>query len=211
MIKKLYHSQGIQGVLTLGYLYIVMLGILGEALYYSQLGINILNYSGITDVLLSPISKITSNFYVLGSLIGIAITLLSILNGAKTPEKKAMLKKWAGIKPGTESKTLDFLVVFLSIFLFSFYVGLDIGFGSSTAAKIKRGELAYKDRVVYSATDSANAKILGVNSSYLFYLTEDSPAVKISPVSSLKYFEKQPVRLDFGKLFRKSPSSPSGK
>lgn len=200
MIKKLYQSQGIQGVLTLGYLYIVILGILGEALYYSQLGINILNYSGITDVLLSPISKITSNFYLLGSIIFIVITILSILNNANTPVKKAKLKKLLRITPGNESKTLDLLVVFFSIFLFSFYVGLDIGFGAKTASRIERGQVIYSDKLVFGSGDSTLAKIVGVNSSYLFYITKESSSVKVSPNGALKYFERKPVTLNVRKL-----------
>ncbi len=202
MIKRLYHSQGIQGLLTLGYLYIVILGILGEALYYSQLGINILNYSSITDVLLSPISKITSNFFLVGSLIFLVITVLSILNSANTPEKRARLKHLLRIKPGNESKSLDLLVVFFSVFLFSFYVGLDIGFGAKTASRIKSGKIIYNDKVVFSSSDSTVAKIVGVNTSYLFYITSESPSVKISPVSNLKFIERQPVRLNVGKLFK---------
>ncbi len=212
MIKRLYHSQGIQGILTLGYLYIVILGILGEALYYSQLGVNILNYSGITDILLSPISKITSNFYLLGSIIFIVIILLSTLNSANTPEKKAKLKKRLKINPGNESRTLDLMVIFLSVFLFSFYVGLDMGRGSKTSSRIKSGDLTYSDKVIFISSDSVSAKIVGVNSSYLFYITEDRPSsVKISPTNALKYFERQPAQLNFRKLFRKSPSSSSGK
>lgn len=202
MIKRLYQSQGIQGVLTLGYLYIVILGILGEALYYSQLGINILNYSGITDVLLSPISKLTSNFYLLGALIFILILVSSILNSANTPEKKVKLKKLFGIRPGGESKTLDLLVIFLSVFLFSFYVGLDIGLGAKRAESIKKKELHFNDKLVFSSRDSVSAKIVGVNSAYLFYVTQDSPSVKISPISNLHYFERQPAKPDFSKIFK---------
>ncbi|MBX2951963.1 MAG: hypothetical protein KF870_05630 [Leadbetterella sp.] len=202
MIKRLYQSQGIQGVLTIGYLYMVILGILGEALYYSQLGINILNYSNITDVLLSPISKITSNFYLLGVIILIVVTALSTLNSANTPEKKAKLKKWLRIRPGNESKTLDLLVVFLSIFLFSFYVGLDMGLGAKRAESIEKKELRFNDKLVFSSADSVSAKIVGVNSAYLFYVTADSPSVKISPISNLQYFERQPAKPNFSKIFK---------
>ncbi len=202
VIKRLYQSQGVQGIFTLGYLYIVILGILGEALYYSQLGINILNYSGISDVLLSPISKLTSNFYLLGSIIFIVVSVLSILNSTNTPEKKARLKKRLGIQPGRENKVLDLLVVFFFVFLFSFYVGLDIGFGAKRASAIRRGNISYTDKLVFVSNDSASVKIMGVNSSYVFYITHDSPLVKISPTGALKYFERQPARPNFSKLFK---------
>ncbi|MCY1378901.1 hypothetical protein D9M69_665710 [compost metagenome] len=86
-----------------------------------------------------------------------------------------------------------------------------MGFGSKTSSRIKNGTLTYNDKVIFISSDSVSAKIVGVNSSYLFYITEDSPSVKISPTNALKYFERQPVQLNFDKLFKKSPSSSSGK
>jgi hypothetical protein len=54
-------SAGIQKFLSFGYLFLVVLGILKESLFYYPLGIHILNYSTIMDVLLSPVADLTSH------------------------------------------------------------------------------------------------------------------------------------------------------
>ncbi|NJK83951.1 MAG: hypothetical protein HC912_09240 [Saprospiraceae bacterium] len=51
----------VQDYLSIGYLYLLILGILSDSIYYGMLGINILSYSTILDVLLSPIVKLTDN------------------------------------------------------------------------------------------------------------------------------------------------------
>ncbi len=49
-------QRSIQDYLSLGYLYLVVVGILFDAIFYGILGINIIHYSSILDVLLSPIA-----------------------------------------------------------------------------------------------------------------------------------------------------------
>ena len=60
-MNKVKSFQEIQGFLSIGYVYLIVMGILNETLYYNQIGIDILNYSNILDVLISPISKLTSS------------------------------------------------------------------------------------------------------------------------------------------------------
>ena len=55
------HIDKIQAILPLGYLYLVVLGILKETVFFYQIGINILNYSSIMDILISPIATCLSN------------------------------------------------------------------------------------------------------------------------------------------------------
>lgn len=51
-VKKL----SIQEYLSLGYIYLVVLGIISDVIYYKFFGIDILNYSTILDVLITPIN-----------------------------------------------------------------------------------------------------------------------------------------------------------
>jgi site-specific recombinase XerD len=60
-MNKVKSFQEIQGFLSVGYIYLIVMGILNETLYYNQIGIDILNYSSILDVLISPIARLTSN------------------------------------------------------------------------------------------------------------------------------------------------------
>ncbi|MEZ0128638.1 hypothetical protein AB9T88_02065, partial [Flavobacterium sp. LBUM151] len=66
-------SDDIQKLLPLGYLFLVIMGILKESFFYYQLGINILKYSTIMDILISPIAEFTSNPIIL-----VAILLLFV-------------------------------------------------------------------------------------------------------------------------------------
>ena len=58
MIKNL---EKLLQFLPLGYLYLIILGILKQSLLYNQLGVNILNYSSVMDILLGPIADLTAN------------------------------------------------------------------------------------------------------------------------------------------------------
>ena len=51
----------VQNLLPLGYLFLVILGIVKESIFYYQIGINIIKYSSIMDILISPIAAITSH------------------------------------------------------------------------------------------------------------------------------------------------------
>jgi hypothetical protein len=53
--------ENLQTYLPLGYLYLVILGIIKESIHFFQLGINILKYSTLMDVLLSPIADLMSH------------------------------------------------------------------------------------------------------------------------------------------------------
>jgi fucose permease len=195
MIRKLFRTQGLQGILTLGYLYIVILGILGEALYYSQLYVNILNYSNLTDILISPIAKLTSNYVLI--LFFLAVLLLLFTLSRLPQERKNKIKllvKWDGT-----DKTLDTWVHFFAFFLFSFYVGLDVGFGSSTSRKLEEGTLKHSDHITFSDGKKLEVSIVGVNSGYVFYVKPGEKRVEISPMGALQSFDRKPTKLNFPK------------
>ncbi len=196
MIRKLFRTQGLQGVLTLGYLYIVILGILGEALYYSQLYVNIINYSNLTDILISPVAKLTSH-YVLILFFLATFLLLFTLSGLPKEQKNKIKNflKWDGT-----DKTLDTWVLFFVFFLFSFYVGLDVGFGSSTARKLEEGTLKYTDHITFSDGKKQEVSIVGVNSGYVFYVRPGEKRVEISPIGALQSFDRKPAKLSFRKF-----------
>jgi hypothetical protein len=67
----------IQEALSLGYVYLLILGIIHNAIYYNMLGVNYLEYSSILDVLISPVSVITSSLK--SSIAFVAIILLSFI------------------------------------------------------------------------------------------------------------------------------------
>lgn len=65
-----------QSVLSIGYIFLIIPGIIKEGLIYGQIGINILNYSDIQDIL---ISLIATMFADLTSVILCLIIILIVL------------------------------------------------------------------------------------------------------------------------------------
>ncbi|MBC5837492.1 hypothetical protein [Flavobacterium muglaense] len=82
------YNEIIQKILPFGYIYLVVLGIMKESIYYYQIGINILKYSNIMDILISPIADLTSNPIILiGFFIFISLLFLTSIYISKNFNK----------------------------------------------------------------------------------------------------------------------------
>ena len=196
MIKEKYFQE-IQGFLSVGYIYLIVMGILNETLYYNQIGIDILNYSSILDVLISPISRLTSNvsrLIIFIIIVFLAFNLPNIL--AKNKDKnwfKRLFKKIDSdlTKEQVKSSLLKSFMFIVSIGLFGFYVGSGIGKGERLLEKIEKEEVEYNDRIKFINGDVSSVEIVGTNSMYLFYLEKDNKSVQITPISGIiKSIEK---------------------
>ena len=89
-------SQDLQKLLPFGYLFLVILGIARESIFYNQLGINILNYSTIMDILISPVSILTSHPLVFIIFILMIVSLYFIIFFFQRITRKNGLKNFLG-------------------------------------------------------------------------------------------------------------------
>ena len=131
----------IKNLLPLGYLYLIILGILKESILYNQLGINILKYSSIMDILISPISDIATN-PILMIIIATAIILSIIAQNLSTKDSyKERMLKILGVNnididasnDDIKSKVQEQLVKILAFGLLTFFVGIGLGAGDAKA------------------------------------------------------------------------------
>jgi hypothetical protein len=195
-MSKVKSFQEIQGFLSIGYIYLIVMGILNETLYYNQIGIDILNYSSILDVLISPISKLTSSISSLIIFTGIiffAIKLPKILAKNKDKNWFRKLMKLDNDLTDIEIKSslLKTFLFIISIGLFGFYVGSGIGGGFRMSKKIEKEEVKYNDHIKFINGDQSNVEIVGTNSAYIFYLEKENKSVQITPISGIiKSIEK---------------------
>lgn len=172
------------------------MGILNETLYYNQIGVDILNYSSILDVLISPISRLTSSISRLIIFIIIVFFAFKLPNVLVKNKDKNWFKKL--IKFDTEltkdeikSSLLKTFLFIIAIGLFGFYVGSGIGKGFRISEKIKKGEIEFNDQIKFINGDESDVEIVGTNSMYLFYLEKDNKSVQITPISGIiKSIEK---------------------
>lgn len=179
-----------QGFLSLGYIYLIAMGLISETMYFNNLGINILNYSGILDVLLAPISKITSTIVSLM----VFMTLFFII--LETPKLIAKYrdKKWVKKLFKVDEKLSDSEIIyntrkgftfFLAMGLFGLFVGSGWGGGAKIAKKIKTNDFDYKDKIEFISGDIQNAEILKANNAYVFYAAKDNGKVQITPIAGI--------------------------
>ena len=183
--------------LPLGYLYLVIVGILKETVYFYQLGINILKYSSIMDVLLSPVATFTSHpviFITITSVFVFCYYLPSILynHGHKKWVQKAFeLKKTKAGPTDTEIKNYYLFVAIksLAIGLLSIYLGYGTAEGYFISKRIKNNKLRYDYNLNYNTGDSENIALLEANSLYYFYIAKGSKSIKIAPISGVKNIE----------------------
>ena len=195
-MNKVKNFQEIQGFLSVGYIYLIVMGILNETLYYSQIGIDILDYSSILDVLISPISRLTSSISRLIIFIIIVFFAFKLPNILAKYRDKNWFKKLIKFeieltKDEIKSSLLKTFLFIIATGLFGFYVGSGIGKGFRMSEKIENGEIEFNDQIKFISGDVSEVEIVGTNSMYLFYLEKDNKSVQITPISGIiKSIEK---------------------
>ncbi|WP_126653783.1 hypothetical protein [Chryseobacterium aureum] len=191
-------SEGIQRSLPFGYLFLVVMGILKESVFYYQIGINILKYSTIMDILISPIATLASHPVILIALIIIVVfsfAFPSFLSKQANKNKKwaikmASLKEHETMtKEAIENHFTNMFVRFLAMMLLSFFVGIGWGEGMGLTRKIRENTLTYNYRLNYGDDNSEQIYLIGSNSMYYIYLAKGNPIIKIAPLGSIKSIE----------------------
>lgn len=189
-------SDDIEKLLPLGYLYLVVLGILKESFYYYQLGLNILNYSSIMDILISPIAYLTSNPIVLISIIGMFVLhyylpgILLKYNKNIFLQKMLELKSTEGFSAEEKKNYYNSVAVkTLAITLLSFFIGTGIAGGYFTNKKINTNTLKYEYNINFNDGPTKNVNLLGTNSLYYFYIEKGQKNIQMAPIGSIKNVE----------------------
>lgn len=191
------YLERIQTLLPLGYLYLIVLGILKDGLQYYQLGINILQYSSITDILISPVADICSSPILLIGVVFLLICFVIFQNVViKFRHKSWAQKMFVGnsYNPESDKKQMrkqlfPFIVALMAIALLSFFVGIGGGEGARLASRLTNTDYTYNYKVNFSTGKPEDVFLFGRNSSYYFYVTKDNKHIKIAPASSITSLE----------------------
>ncbi|WGD34394.1 hypothetical protein [Olleya sp. YS] len=200
-IEKKESNLGIQDYLSLGYVFLLVLGVFYQTIYFKYLGVNILEYSSILDVLISPIAVLTGD---LKLLLGVVICCVLALVYAKyLPKYYDWLSKKKKYQTGKKKDKLDkvrhslksgskVLVTFLiALYIMGGFIGFGIGRGQRTKEKIENDEIKLSHQITFEDGQSQNIKMLGKNSLYVFYITKGDQEVSIAPIdSNIKVIKK---------------------
>lgn len=184
-------QRSLQDYLSLGYLYLLVLGIFKDAIYYGFLGVNIINYSNVQDILLSPIIFLTSDLKRLAiilivipgfcALIGYSIKWYHNKNKDKDAYKATKhYKQWE--KLFAEGKIYGFLIVLIFYMLFGGFIGFGIGRGQKISEKLGKGTLKNDHQITFFDDQKLKVNLIGHNSEYLFYVAEKDTVITIVPI-----------------------------
>lgn len=187
------YLENLQTYLPIGYLYLVILGLIKESVHFYQLGINILKYSTLMDILLGPIADLMSHPLIVLSFL---LVLLGGFFQMKYIFKKGSEKYFQAFfgknKPREEFTIQDFhrkIIEFFAFLMASFFLGIGLAEGRMVAEKLKNNDLKYNYKLNYNTGESEEVHLVDNNSVYYFYFSKGNNHLKITPLSTIKNLE----------------------
>lgn len=167
-----------QAYITLGYLTIVVIGMMFDYKYYSHFAINIFEYADILDFLLAPVKNLELILFAVASLI--FVLLIFQLD-------KVMKRKWPKFHNRFNMGMSDALLKKYRPVIFAVALLAYLGVASDLYGDrmFKRFQESAKEIEVIFESDQRvlKGKLIGKNADYILMQTDDS-AVKAIPVSS---------------------------
>ncbi|SHG40483.1 hypothetical protein [Chryseobacterium vrystaatense] len=191
------YLEKIQALLPLGYIYLIILGLLKETILFYPLGVNILKYSSITDILISPISDMISNPILILIVLSVALlfflfqTLLIRYSHKNWVQK--LLKNYR-MNPELDKRELRKalippFVMLAGFELLALFVGLGIGQGQKIKKRMDSQTLKQNYILTTGSGESTPIYLIDINSIYYFYVKKDEKQVKIAPIGSINTLE----------------------
>jgi len=189
--EKQETNRSIQDYLSLGYLYLLALGMFKDVIYYGFMDVNILSYSSVLDVLLSPFVELGKNPI---TLVAILIIAFSFYKWVQYKVKKEKEKEETQEEKGIKIKSsVDTFLVLTAFGIFSFFIGNGLGGGHKYGEKLDAGSFDMTHQLIFTDKEKLPVKLLGNNSQYVFYVIEKGTQVSIAPISgNIKKIEKLP-------------------
>ncbi len=171
-----------QGIISFGYVILIILGMLFESIYYSQFGINIFHYSGILDFLLVPFRRPTVLLILIGLSLFWYFYFITLYNFLK--KKSPKIQKVFYIKIHKNGNYLKSQIKWL----ITFFIITTIAWAYVTSKKEK--ENLYKKEIDLSIEYESNSnsssikgKMIGKNDLNIFLLDINNK-VQIIPLNS---------------------------
>ncbi|WP_405606110.1 hypothetical protein [Polaribacter sp. Asnod1-A03] len=192
MIKIDKEKLGLQDYFYIGYLYLIILGIVSDAIYYGIFGVSYLNYTTILDALISPISLLTNNWFI-SLFLSIMFWLMymyfnnwmfkfykylrvknwykKVYNLEKMDKKYARLEKKDNIIPG------------MMFTFFLLFISMRTGMALGTKSKYDTKEIIPNYTLVFKDNTRLDVRKVGQNSAYFFYFIPGEKVITATPIS----------------------------
>jgi hypothetical protein len=181
-INKSFKDLAIQDYITLGYLYLVLLGIINIVIYYSSFNINIFDYIAITDILLAPINMLFLDYQATAMTL-IAIGIIAYLSKYVFMAVNIFIENMANkINKPIRKIVYQPLVVFIVLFSYKFLV-LSVEMANYVNAKVKNITYKLNTTLTFADNSQKDVYVMATTSLYIFYVEKGEDVVTIMPIS----------------------------
>jgi magnesium-transporting ATPase (P-type) len=192
MIKIEKEKLGLQDYFYIGYLYLIILGIVSDAIFYGIFGVSYLNYTTILDALISPISLLTNNWFIslfLSLMFWVMymyftkwmFKLYGYLRVKKWYQKIYNIEKWD--KKYDEMKKKKNLLQGMMFIFFLLFVSMRTGMGIGMKQKYKTKEIIPNYTLVFKDNTKLDVRKIGQNSAYFFYFIPGEKVITATPIA----------------------------
>ena len=171
-----------QGIISFGYVILIILGMMFESIYYGQFGINVFHYSGILDFLLVPFRRPTVLIILVGLSLFWYFYFIKLYNflGNKSPKIQKMFFPQAVKEDGYIKSQMKWLIIF--------FVVTTVAWAFVTSKKEKENLYKQKADIEINFDSNSNnsvikGKMIGKNDLNIFLL-DNNNRVQIIPLSS---------------------------
>lgn len=202
MIKIEKEKLGLQDYFYIGYLYLIILGIVSDAIFYGIFGVSYLNYTTILDALISPISLLTNNWKI-SLFLGLMFWLMylyftnwmfklyaylkvkkwyqKIYNIEKWDKKYELLRKKKNLFPG------------LMFIFFLLFISMRTGMGLGMKQKYTNKEIIPNYTLIFKDNSKIDVRKIRTKFSLLLYFIPGEKVITATPIAdNLKQIKKIP-------------------
>ncbi|MFY9242151.1 MAG: hypothetical protein WAO74_03905 [Polaribacter sp.] len=183
---------GLQDYFYIGYLYLIILGIVSDAIFYGIFGVSYLNYTTILDALISPISLLTNNWKIslfLGFMFWIMylyftkwmFKFYAYLRTKKWYKKLYDIEKWDKKYEELGKKKNIFPGMMFIFFLL--FVSMRTGMGIGMKYKFANKEIIPNHTLIFKDNSRLDVHKIGQNSAYFFYFIPGEKVITATPIA----------------------------
>lgn len=177
MIKIEEDKLGLQDYFYIAYLYLIILGIVSNAIFYGIFGVSYLNYTTILDALISPISLLTNNWKLFIFLVLMfwlmhlyftkwMFKFYAYLRVKEWYQKIYYIEKWD--KRYEKLKNKKNVLPGMMFIFFLLFVFMRTGMGLGLKGKYSNEEIIPNYTLVFKDNIRLDVRKVGLNSAYFF-------------------------------------------
>lgn len=176
-----FKNLSVQEYIALGYLYLVLIGVINIVLYYSSLGVNIFDYIAITDILLAPINMLFLDYrYTL--IVVLVIFLASYLLKFAFLGVNKMLETTAQ-KANRPARKIAYHPIITFTILFSYvFLVLSSNMAESVSSRVKNKSYRLNTVLTFADNTQKEVSVVATTSVYIFYVEAGEDVVTIAPI-----------------------------